>query len=105
MCVIQIVPVFVISYLGPTAAHFLIESLPSWVTGGLAVAGGVLPAIGFALMIVQIGRKEILPYYFIAYFLVSYLGLNTMAISIFGVCIALILFFNNKNEVGGQSNE
>lgn len=105
MCVIQIIPVFVISYLGPTAAHFLIESLPGWVTGGLAVAGGVLPAIGFALMIVQIGRKEILPYYFIAYFLVRYLGLNTMAISIFGVCIALILFFNNKNEVGGQSNE
>lgn len=105
MFAIQIVPVFVISYLGPTAAKFLIESLPGWVTGGLAVAGGVLPAIGFALMIVQIGRKEILPYYFIAYFLVRYLGLNTMAISIFGVCIALIIFFYSNKEVGGQPNE
>lgn len=105
MSLIQIIPVFIISYLGPTAAKFLIDYLPSWVTNGLAVAGGVLPAIGFALMITQIGRKEILPYYFIAYFLVRYLGLNTMAISIFGVCIALIIFFNSKKEVGGQENE
>ena len=105
MSVIQFVPVFIISYLGPAASEFLINNLPTWVTGGLSVAGGVLPAIGFALMIVQIGRKEILPYYFIAYFLVRYLSLNTMALSIFGVCIALILFFNMKNDVGGQSNE
>ena len=101
MSVIQFVPVFIISYLGPTAAEFVINYLPVWVTNGLSVAGGILPAIGFALMISQIGRKEILPYFFIAYFLVQYLGLNTMAISVFGVCLALILFFNSNKSKGG----
>ena len=101
MSVIQFVPVFIISYLGPTAAEFVINYLPVWVTNGLSVAGGILPAIGFALMISQIGRKEILPYFFIAYFLVRYLGLNTMAISVFGVCLALILFFNSNKSKGG----
>ncbi len=104
MALIQIIPVFIISYLGPTAAQFLIEYLPQWVTGGLSVAGGILPAIGFALMITQIGRKEIIAYFFIAYFLVQYIGLNTMAISIFGVCLVVILFFSSK-ENGGQVNE
>lgn len=65
----------------------------------MTVAGGVLPAIGFALMITTIGRKEILPFFFVAYFLVQYLGLNTMAISVFGVCLALILFYNRKKGV------
>lgn len=104
MSALQIIPIFIISYLGPSAAQFLIDYLPEWVTGGLSVAGGVLPAIGFALMITQIGRKEILPYFFIAYFMVQYLGLNTMAISVFGVCLALILFFNG-NKKGVESNE
>lgn len=104
MSALQIIPIFIISYLGPSAAQFLIDYLPEWVTGGLTVAGGVLPAIGFALMITQIGRKEILPYFFIAYFMVQYLGLNTMAISVFGVCLALILFFNG-NKKGVESNE
>lgn len=102
---LQIIPIFIISYLGPTAAQFLIDYLPSWVTGGLSVAGGVLPAIGFALMITQIGRKEILPYFFIAYFMVQYMGLNTMAISVFGVCLALILFFNGSQKKGGEVHE
>lgn len=102
MSIIQFVPVFIISYLGPTAAQFLLEYLPTWVTGGLSVAGGVLPAIGFALMITQIGRKEILPYFFIAYFMVQYLGLNTMAISVFGVCLAVILFFAKNSVEGGN---
>lgn len=103
MSVIQFVPVFIISYLGPTAAQFLIDYLPAWVTSGLSVAGGVLPAIGFALMVTQIGRKEILPYFFIAYFMVQYLGLSTMAISVFGVCLAVILFFaSDSKKVGGQ---
>ena len=102
MCIYQFIPVFIISYLGPTAARFLIDYLPEWVTSGLSVAGGVLPAIGFALMITQIGRKETLPYFFIAYFLVQYLGLNTMSISIFGVCLAIILFFaDSKGSTGG----
>ena len=104
MSALQIIPIFIISYLGPSAAQFLIDYLPEWVTGGLTVAGGVLPAIGFALMITQIGRKEIVPYFFIAYFMVQYLGLNTMAISVFGVCLALILFFNG-NKKGVESNE
>lgn len=105
MSALQIIPIFIISYLGPTAAQFLIDYLPSWVTGGLSVAGGVLPAIGFALMITQIGRKEILPYFFIAYFMVQYMGLNTMAISVFGVCLALILFFNGSQKKGGEVHE
>ncbi len=98
MFVIQFIPVFILSYLGPSAASFLIDYLPAWVTGGLGVAGGVLPAIGFALIIVQIGRAAILPYFFIGFFLVQYVGLNTMAVSVFGICLALIIFYNSTKD-------
>ncbi len=103
---VEVIPVFILSYLGPTASTFLVEKLPAWVTGGLAVAGGVLPAIGFALMIVQLGRREILPYYFIGFFLVKYLDLGTMAVAIFGVCLALIVFFggSSKNQDNNNGN-
>ncbi|HPW53062.1 MAG TPA: PTS sugar transporter subunit IIC [Erysipelotrichaceae bacterium] len=95
---IRFIPVFLVNLVGPEAAKFLVDNLPAWVTTGLGVAGGVLPAIGFAIILLQIGRKEILPFYFIGYFLVKYLNLGTMAIAVFGVCIALLIYYKSTME-------
>lgn len=94
---IRFIPVFLINLVGPEAADFLVNAMPAWVTGGLSVAGGVLPAIGFAVIIMQIGRKEILPYFFIGYYLVRYLNIGTMATAVFGICLALLIYYQSKN--------
>ncbi|WP_040215043.1 PTS mannose/fructose/sorbose/N-acetylgalactosamine transporter subunit IIC [Clostridium polynesiense] len=97
---IRFIPVFAVNLVGPTAAEALVNYLPIWVTNGLSVAGGVLPAIGFSIIIMQIGRKEILPFFFMGYFAVKYLNIGTMACAVFGLCIALVMYFNSsKKEV------
>lgn len=95
---IRFFPVFLINLVGPDAAKLLVESMPLWVTNGLTVAGGVLPAIGFAIIIMQIGRKEIIPFFFIGFFLVKYLGINTMATAVFGICIALLIYYADSKK-------
>ena len=57
-----------------------------------------MPAIGFAIILKSIGNAKLLPYFFIGFFAVQYLGISTMAAAIFGTCAALIAYFGSKNE-------
>ena len=95
---IRFVPVFALLFLGSDAVYTILEILPGWLTTGLSVAGGLLPAIGFAIILKSIGNAKLLPFFFIGFFAIQYLGISTMAAAIFGACIALIVFFNNQNE-------
>ena len=41
----------------------------------------------------------LLPFFFIGFFAVKYLGINTMAAAVFGVCIALlVVLLSNQNK-------
>ncbi len=94
-------PVFLINLVGAEAVTFVMDILPTWVITGFSIAGGLLPALGFSIIIITIGRKELLPYFFIGFFAVAYLGINTMAAAVFGSCIAILSIFNaRKNSKG-----
>lgn len=92
---IRFIPVFAINLFGASAVESLVSALPAFITGGLTLAGGILPAIGFAVIITQIGRKELLPYFFMGFFAVKYLNVGTMGCAVFGICIAIIIYFND----------
>lgn len=96
--VIRFIPVFVLLQLGSDAVYKILDILPTFVTTGLSVAGGLVPAIGFAIILKSIGNAKLLPYFFIGFFAVQYLGISTMAAAIFGTCAALIAYFGSKNE-------
>lgn len=95
---LRFVPVFIITLLGANAVEYLIDALPKWVINGFNVAGGMLPAMGFAIILLIIGKKEIMPYFFIGFFAVAYLGINTMGAAVFGTCIAILIMFNSMNQ-------
>lgn len=71
-------------------------------TNGLAIAGNILPALGFAITIIVIGKKQYIPLFIIGFFLVTYSGLNTIGISIFGLC-AVLLYMQSQNAKGTQN--
>ncbi|MEG0710507.1 MAG: PTS sugar transporter subunit IIC [Longicatena sp.] len=99
---LRFVPVFVLTLFGTDAVANLLKILPAGVITGFSVAGGILPAMGFAIIIVTIGKPKLLPYFFIGFFAVAYLGINTMAAAVFGTCIALLIIFNSKSKVGAE---
>ncbi|HHU7264118.1 TPA: PTS mannose/fructose/sorbose/N-acetylgalactosamine transporter subunit IIC, partial [Escherichia coli] len=81
----RFVPVFIACLYGPDAIASFVNLLPAWSTNGLAIAGNILPALGFAITIIVIGKKQYIPLFIIGFFLVTYSGLNTIGISIFGL--------------------
>lgn len=94
--------VFLVNYLGASAAETVISSIPSTLTHAFEIMGGILPAMGFALTIQVIGKKELIPFFLVGYFMVIYLNVSVMGMAIFGTCAALIIsmiMFRKNAEV------
>ena len=68
-----IIPVTLINYFGPSAVTSVVNAIPERLVTGLTVAGGLMPALGFAMTVRVIGRKNYLPFFFLGFFLVKYL--------------------------------
>lgn len=95
--------VFAINFLGEQVIQDLLASLPQWLLHSFEIMGGILPALGFAITIKVIGKKELIPFFVIGYFAVIYLKIDVMAAAIFGVCLALLLRSFMFKEDGGSN--
>ncbi len=76
---------FALVYFGTDAVDFILNNLPAWVTNGFSVAGGVLPAFGFALTLIVIGKKSLYPFFFIGFFATKLMGLSTIYVAAFAI--------------------
>ncbi|EHU6039380.1 PTS mannose/fructose/sorbose/N-acetylgalactosamine transporter subunit IIC [Escherichia coli] len=56
------------------------------------------PALGFAITIMVIGKKSLLPWFIGGFFAVLYLKVDIMAMAIFGTCVAFLIKGLAKNE-------
>lgn len=87
---LRIVPAFVAAYFGADAVQAVLNFIPAWVINGLSVAGGVLPALGFAVTMLVIGKRSLLPYFLVGFLVMSYSGIGTIGIAALGLCIAFL---------------
>ena len=84
--------------LGGQAAGEMLAKMPVWIMDGFALVGGILPALGVGMLLNFMGQKKILPFFFLGFFLAQYLGLGTMAITVFGTIIAFIIYLFGENK-------
>lgn len=101
--VLYALPLTLIIYLGTPYVNTLMAAIPKPLMNGFSVAGGMLPALGFAITVSIIGRKYLLPYFIAAFFLVAYTKIEIMPLAITGVFVAYlhVLFTTSKNNNGG----
>nr|WP_255496150.1 PTS system mannose/fructose/sorbose family transporter subunit IID [Mucilaginibacter sp. FT3.2] len=83
--------IFIALELGSTAIKSFLDLIPVWVQSGLQVAGNMLPALGFALLMNLMFNKKVAPYFFLGFMLAAFLKLPVIAIGGLGVIIALIV--------------
>lgn len=86
-------PTFLAILFGADKVTGLIEAIPKVVLDGLSVAGNLLPAIGFALLLDMLFSKKMAPFFFLGFLAAAYGGLNITAIALIGACIAVIIHF------------
>ena len=59
-----------------------------WIQKGLAVVGGALPAVGFALLLTYMDLKRYWPFFIIGFVLYAYAGMGTVALALVGLAAA-----------------
>ncbi len=91
---------FVAVLFGSPAVEAFVNSIPQAILNGLSVAGGLLPAVGFALLLLPMMDKRNVLYFILGFILVSYLKLPVMAITILGIVLAFIICY--EKGVGGD---
>ena len=100
---------FVIGFAGAMSAEGLekvISLIPTWLNTGLSVAGAMLPAIGFAMILNVMAKKELIPFVLLGYCAISYFKLPIIGVAILGTTVALLVhFYTGKGNKSGTETE
>ena len=91
--------------LGAGAMKSVLDHIPGWVNAGLQVAGNVLPALGFALLMNLLFHKKVAPYFFLGFVLAAWMKLPMIAIGALGVIIAFLVTNNMPGAAAGEEGE
>lgn len=89
---------FVAITFGSGAVSAFVDSIPKVIMQGLTVAGGLLPAVGFALLLQPMMQVKNFIYFLFGFILVAYLKLPVLAITIIGILVAFIVAYENKKS-------
>jgi len=87
---VNAIPAFLGVGLGVDAAAKLLSIIPGWLSNGLGATGGILPALGFGMLLLIIASNEVWPFFFIGFLLAAYMNVNALAGAILGICFAII---------------
>jgi PTS system mannose-specific IIC component len=110
MGLICAIPVLISITLGQLVVENILSSMPTWFTTGLAIAGGLLPAVGIAMLLTYMPIKRFFNYLLVGFVLSAYLKMPILGIAIIGFALAFEYYFRKVNEteaviVGGLQDE
>jgi PTS system mannose-specific IIC component len=79
----------------------LLNRMPAWLTDGMSIGGGMVVAVGYALVINMMATAEVWPFFFIGFALAAISDLTLIGLGIVAVAIAFI--YLNLSEKGGSA--
>lgn len=94
----RMLPVFIGLYFGEEVVSLISSYIPAWLLGGLKYAGGLLPAMGIALLMRYLPVKKFFAYYIIGFVLMAYLPQNFTILGVSLVGLALAAIYMSKSE-------
>lgn len=79
------------------------KAMPTWLTHGFEVAGGILPAVGFGLLLRVMFKAQYIPYLIAGFLFVCYIQVsNLLPVAVLGAGFAVYEFFNAKSRQQAQ---
>ncbi|EEX6909767.1 PTS N-acetylgalactosamine transporter subunit IIC [Escherichia coli] len=96
---------FLCTYLAQGAMQALVKAMPAWLTHGFEVAGGILPAVGFGLLLRVMFKAQYIPYLIAGFLFVCYIQVsNLLPVAVLGAGFAVYEFFNAKSRQQASFN-
>ena len=92
------IPAGLLMFIPSSVVQKALEALPKWFTEGMAIGGGMVVAVGFAMVINLMATKEVWPFFFLGFALAPISQLTLIATGIIGLCLAIIYLNLSKNK-------
>ena len=76
--------------------------MPLWLIDGLSIGGGMVVAVGYAMVINMMATKEVWPFFALGFVLATVQDLTLIALGTIGISLALI--YLTLSKMGGSNN-
>ena len=77
---------------GNCMPYSIIDAMPTWLIDGLNVGGGMIGAVGLAILLQSITNKSLWPYFVIGFVFAAFLGINMIGVGL--VAVAAVFLHN-----------
>lgn len=89
----EFIPVFLAIYFGSAFVVAINENMPLWVSDWLKTATGMLPALGFGMLLAMMYKPKYIPFFLVGFVMCAVFGGSLLSIALLGVAMALFVFF------------
>ena len=84
------IPAAALCFVSPEIVTNTLNSMPAWLSGGMTVGGGMVAAVGYAMVINLMATKEVWPFFALGFCLAAISQLTLIALGVIGVSLALL---------------
>lgn len=96
------IPAGFLLFISPEIVQNFLESMPAWLNNGMAIGGGMVVAVGYALVLNMMASKEVWPFFIIGFVVAALSQLTLIALGALGVAMALL--YLKLEKTGGSSS-
>ena len=97
-------PAALILAIGAGPISELLNSMPAWLTDGLAIGGGMVVAVGYAMVINMMATKEVWPFFAIGFVLATVTQITLIGLGAIGISLAIIYLALSKKGASGSGS-
>lgn len=97
------IPAAMLLFIPAQAVQGALEQMPAWLTNGMAIGGGMVVAVGYAMVINMMASKEVWPFFAIGFVVAAISELTLIAIGVLAISLALIYLTLSKSGSNGGS--
>ena len=104
------IPAIILCFIPAKVVTDALNAMPDWLTGGMAVGGGMVASVGYAMVINIMSSKETWPFFVIGFVLAALPQLTLIGLGALGSMLAVIymtlkqLATSNKAAVSGSGD-
>lgn len=95
------IPAAALLFIPAATVQGFLESMPAWLTDGMSIGGGMVVAVGYAMVINMMANREVWPFFVIGFCLAAISSLTLIALG--AIAISLALIYLKLSEGGGRS--
>lgn len=94
----RMLPVFLALVFGSVFVETVVNNLPMWLMNGLKAAGGILPALGIAILLRYLPIVKNFAFLIVGFVLAAYLKVPVLGVALVGLAFALIQFQSESEK-------